>query len=54
MKPYENYLSNENSEKLYDLANQPKYSYFPKYDDHMMEFNKDLIQSINQFIKSLN
>ena len=40
--------------KLYDLANQPKYSYFPKYDDHMMEFNKDLIQSINQFIKSLN
>ena len=40
--------------KLYELANQPKYSYFPKYDDHMMEFNKDLIQSINQFIKSLN
>ena len=40
--------------KLYELANQPKYSYFPKYDDHMMEFNKDLINSINLFIKSLN
>ncbi len=40
--------------KLYDLANQPKYSYFPKYDDHMMEFNKDLINSINLFVKSLN
>ena len=40
--------------KLYELANQPKYSYFPKYDDHMMEFNKDLINSINSFIKSLN
>ncbi len=40
--------------KLYDLANEPKYSYFPKYDDHMMEFNKDMIYSINQFIKSLN
>jgi len=40
--------------KLYELANQPKYSYFPKYDDHMMEFNKDLIKSINSFIKSLN
>ena len=40
--------------KLYELANEPKYSYFPKYDDHMMEFNKDLINSLNQFIKSLN
>ena len=40
--------------KLYELANQPKYSYFPKNDDHMMEFNKDLINSINSFIKSLN
>ena len=40
--------------KLYELANQPKYSYFPKYDDHMMEFNRDLINSINSFIKSLN
>ena len=40
--------------KLYELANEPKYSYFPKYDDHMMEFNKDLINSINLFIKSLN
>ena len=40
--------------KLYELANQPKYSYFPKYDDHMMDFNKDLINSINLFIKSLN
>ncbi len=40
--------------KLFELANQPKYSYFPKYDDHMMEFNKDLIKSINLFIQSLN
>ena len=40
--------------KLYELANQPKYSYFPTYDDHMMEFNKDLINSIKTFIKSLN
>ncbi len=40
--------------KLYELANQPKYSYFNEYDDHMMEFNEDLINSINSFIKSLN
>ena len=40
--------------KMYKLANEPKYSYFSKYDDHMMEFNKDLISSINLFIESLN
>ena len=40
--------------KMFELANEPKYSYFSKYDDHMMEFNKDLINSINLFIKSLN
>ena len=40
--------------KLYELANQPKYSYFNEYDDHMMEFNEDLINSITSFIKSLN
>ena len=40
--------------KMFELANEPKYSYFSKYDNHMMEFNKDLINSINLFIKSLN
>ena len=40
--------------KLYEMANQPKYSYFPKYDDHMMEYNENLINSIKNFIKSLN
>ena len=40
--------------KMYELANKPKYSYFPKYDDHMMEFNKDLRSSIKAFIDSLN
>jgi len=41
-------------EKLFNLANDPKYSYFPENDDHMMEFNKDLVNSIDQFVKSLN
>jgi len=40
--------------KMYDLANQPKYSYFSKYDDHMMEYNEDLINHLKEFIKSLN
>ena len=41
-------------EKIFQLANEPKYSYFSKYDDHMMDFNNELINSIKLFIKSLN
>jgi hypothetical protein len=41
-------------EKMFQLANEPKYSYFSKYDDHMMEFNNELINSIKLFIESLN
>ena len=40
--------------KIFELANEPKYSYFPKYDDHMMEFNQELINAIDKFISSLN
>ena len=41
-------------EKMFQLANEPKYSYFSKYDDHMMDFNNELINSIKLFLKSLN
>ena len=41
-------------EKIFKLANEPKYSYFSKYDDHMMDFNNELTNSIKLFIKSLN
>ena len=40
--------------KLYNLANEPKYSYFSKYDDHMMEYNEKLLNEIKKFIDSLN
>jgi len=40
--------------KMYELANQPKYFYFSEYDNHMMEYNKDLLNHINEFISSLN
>ena len=40
--------------KIFELANEPKYSYFPKYDDHMMEFNQELINTIDKFFLSLN
>ena len=41
-------------EKMYKLANQPKYSYFSKYDDHMMEYNEKLLKALKDFISSLN
>ena len=39
---------------IYEIANQPKYSYFTEYDDHMMEFDENLVLTIDKFIKSLN
>jgi uncharacterized protein len=40
--------------KIYELANQPKYSYFTKYDNHMMEYDEKLVFALSTFIKSLN
>jgi fermentation-respiration switch protein FrsA (DUF1100 family) len=40
--------------KMYEIANEPKYSYFTKHDDHMMEFDENLIKALNLFLKSLN
>ena len=40
--------------KIFDIANEPKYSYFTKYDNHMMEYDKSLIKALNSFLNSLN
>jgi uncharacterized protein len=40
--------------KIYEIANEPKYSYFTKYDDHMMEYDENLVLTLKTFIKSLN
>ena len=39
--------------KIFKEANEPKYSYFPKEDDHMMEYNQELLNSIQKFLKSI-
>ena len=39
-------------EELLDQANDPKYNYFVD-DDHMMDFNENLVKSIDQFVNSL-
>jgi len=40
--------------KIYEIANKPKYSYFTKYDDHMMEYDENLVLALKSFLKSLN
>ena len=37
--------------ELFEKANSPKYSYFTPDDDHMMEFNSNLLQKIKYFIE---
>ena len=36
--------------ELFEKANNPKYSYFTSDDDHMMEFNDQILKSIKNFI----
>ena len=40
--------------KIYELANQPKYFYFSEYDNHMMNYDENLLSSLKKFISSLN
>ena len=42
------------SKKIYEIANEPKYSYFTKYDNHMMEYDEKLVYALKSFLKSLN
>jgi fermentation-respiration switch protein FrsA (DUF1100 family) len=39
--------------ELFEKANNPKYSYFPEDDDHMMNYNKQLLNEIKQFINKI-
>ena len=40
--------------KIYEIANKPKYSYFTKYDNHMMEYDEKLVFALRSFMESLN
>ena len=40
--------------KIFDLANNPKYSYFTKDDDHMMEYDSNLVSMLNDFLKPVS
>jgi len=39
---------------IFDLANQPKFYFFPNYDDHMMNYDQNLLNAVNKFLNSLN
>ena len=44
----------EMGKKMFEIANEPKYSYFTKYDNHMMEYDESLVKALNSFLISLN
>ena len=37
--------------ELFEKANNPKHSYFTSTDDHMMDFNAQLLFEIKKFIE---
>ena len=39
--------------ELFEKANRPKFSYFPENDDHMMEYNDELLKNIELFINKI-
>ena len=39
--------------ELFEKANKPKYSYFPEDDDHMMNYNNQLLNKIKLFINKI-
>ena len=41
-------------EKIFEIANNPKFKYFTDLDDHMMNFDDKLINEIDIFISNLN
>ena len=39
--------------KVFEEANEPKFSYFPEEDDHMMDYNENLLKALNNFFSSI-
>ena len=40
--------------KIYNSSNNPKFNYFNDNDDHMMEFDENMINTLKNFIKFIN
>ena len=40
-------------EMFFEKSNEPKFSYFPEEDDHMMDYNESLLKALNNFFNSI-
>ena len=40
-------------QQVFEKANEPKFSYFPDNDDHMMDYDENLIETLGNFFKSI-
>ena len=36
--------------KIYETANEPKFSYFPDFDNHMMAYDQNMISALKNFL----
>ena len=40
--------------KIYDTANEPKYYYFPEFDNHMMTYDQDMLKTLSNFVNEIS
>ena len=40
--------------KIYDVANEPKYYYFPDFDNHMMTYDQDMLRTLSNFVNEIS
>ena len=40
-------------QKVFEKSNEPKFYYFPEEDDHMMDYNENLLKALNNFFQSI-
>tara|TARA_A100001015_G_C14865129_1_gene661968 strand:+ start:197 stop:988 length:792 start_codon:yes stop_codon:yes gene_type:complete len=40
-------------QEVFEKANHPKFSYFPEEDDHMMNYNENLLKVLNNFFETI-
>ena len=41
-------------QKMYELSNEPKFFYSQEYGDHMIDYDTELLMTLEKFIHSLN
>ena len=39
--------------KIYDAANEPKYYYFPEFDNHMMTYDENMLKTLSNFLNEI-